>query len=509
MEALIDQFTTVGELEQRLTEVKERVAEIDSQFGVKQLDEAAKTEWNELNAENDVIEERLAEIAKRKERLAQIAGTEERTVSGADIRKPINVGKADWTWDVDSIEMGARTQDQRWQSLRDNALHFVEKERFPAAEERGVSRENAQEHIAKLLDTIDYADPGRGKMPSETAKRILLTGNPTYRAAFHKYLVGAAMTTDETNQLAMVQRALTGAPGSSGGFALVYQLDPTVVPTSNFSVNPFRALGRVETISGTNEYKFVTSGAITAAYGAEAAETTDNAPSLAQPDIIVEKAQAWVPFSVEIGQDWGALDQEMANLLQDAKDDLEATKFAVGAGHGSTEPKGVITGATNTVGTTTTQTFVIADVYKLFEALAPRFRPRAKFAANLFIIDKIRQFDTSGGSGVWAGPMSFGLQAQSDAEGAGSIDSSVRLPLLGRPVYEATAMGSALTTTTKILIVGDFRYFVIVDRVGLNIEVVPTVFGTAHRPTGQRGLYAYWRNSSDVLSAAAFQVLVT
>ena len=119
-------------------------------------------------------------------------------------------------------------------------------------------------------------------------------------------------------------------------------------------------------------------------------------------------------------------------------------------------------------------------------------------------------FDTAGASGVWAGAMSFGLQAQSDAAGAGSIDSAVRLPLLGRPVYEATAMGSVLTTTTKIMIVGDFRYFVIVDRVGMNIEVVPTLFGTANNyPTGQRGLYAYWRNSSDVLSAAAFRVLVT
>jgi hypothetical protein len=34
---------------------------------------------------------------------------------------------------------------------------------------------------------------------------------------------------------------------------------------------------------------------------------------------------------------------------------------------------------------------------------------------------------------------------------------------------------------------------------------VPHIFGAANRfPIGQRGLYAYWRNSSKVLSASAF-----
>jgi HK97 family phage major capsid protein len=81
--------------------------------------------------------------------------------------------------------------------------------------------------------------------------------------------------------------------------------------------------------------------------------------------------------------------------------------------------------------------------------------------------------------------------------------------LLGRPVWESTAMAAALTTGSKILVIGDWRYFVIVDRVGMDIEILPQLLGANRRPTGQRGLYAYWRNSSDVLSAAAFQVLVT
>jgi hypothetical protein len=32
---------------------------------------------------------------------------------------------------------------------------------------------------------------------------------------------------------------------------------------------------------------------------------------------------------------------------------------------------------------------------------------------------------------------------------------------------------------------------------------------TTGRPTGERGLYAHWRNTSVVLSTAAFKTLVT
>jgi predicted phage gp36 major capsid-like protein len=70
-------------------------------------------------------------------------------------------------------------------------------------------------------------------------------------------------------------------------------------------------------------------------------------------------------------------------------------------------------------------------------------------------------------------------------------------------------MDSDVTTTGQnIVCLGDFRYFAVVDRVGLNIELVPHVFGTgSNRPTGQRALYGYFRNSSGVLSVKAFRLL--
>ena len=45
-------------------------------------------------------------------------------------------------------------------------------------------------------------------------------------------------------------------------------------------------------------------------------------------------------------------------------------------------------------------------------------------------------------------------------------------------------------------------------RIGLLIGLIPHLFGSNRRPTGERGLYAYWRNGSKVVDANAFRALI-
>ena len=96
---------------------------------------------------------------------------------------------------------------------------------------------------------------------------------------------------------------------------------------------------------------------------------------------------------------------------------------------------------------------------------------------------KVRQFDTSGGANLW-------VQLAYDAPAT----------LIGYPANEWSAYSSALTTTgSTVLTFGDFSQFLIIDRVGMDVELIPHLFATANnRPTGQRGLYCYWRNTSTV-----------
>ena len=46
------------------------------------------------------------------------------------------------------------------------------------------------------------------------------------------------------------------------------------------------------------------------------------------------------------------------------------------------------------------------------------------------------------------------------------------------------------------------------DLIRMQVELVPHLFGTNHRPTGQRGLYMIFRNSSKLVDANAARVLL-
>jgi len=280
-------------------------------------------------------------------------------------------------------------------------------------------------------------------------------------------------------------------------------LDPTIIPTSNLAINPFRTIGSVEQVS-VDEWRGVSSGAVVAAYGAELAPASDNAPTLAQPTISTEKAVAFIPFSIEVGQDWGGLESSMARLLQDAKDTLEATKFALGSG--SNEPFGVITGATTLYTAASTTALAVGDLYGLETALPPRFRANASIVFNRAVAQKIRAFDAGVGAGsgsnIWVDNLRQGLADQVPTPGG------YNTAVLGFPAYEASAMSSTFTTGQKLIVLGDFSYYKIIDRVGMNIETIPHLFDvTNNMPTGQRGLYAYWRNGAKVLDANAFVTL--
>lgn len=82
--------------------------------------------------------------------------------------------------------------------------------------------------------------------------------------------------------------------------------------------------------------------------------------------------------------------------------------------------------------------------------------------------------------------------------------------LIGYPAYESSAMGTSIAAGGTIAVLGDFSKYVIVDRVGMSVELVPHLFATgANRPSGQRGLFAIWRNSAEVVDPNAFRKLIS
>ena len=84
--------------------------------------------------------------------------------------------------------------------------------------------------------------------------------------------------------------------------------------------------------------------------------------------------------------------------------------------------------------------------------------------------------------------------------------------LLNKPLNELSnmdgAINAAATQNNYVLLYGDFRAgFVIADRVGTVVEPIANLFGANNRPTGQRGLFMWFRTGSDSVIDNAFRML--
>ena len=128
-------------------------------------------------------------------------------------------------------------------------------------------------------------------------------------------------------------------------------------------------------------------------------------------------------------------------------------------------------------------------MYALKQALPARFLANASFTFHPTRLDGVYRLVAAGSTS----------EPQIFSAGRGG-------PLLGKPVYEWSAMATAVTTGSKWAIIGDFKNFLIADRLGFSVELIPHLFGAANRfPTGQRGLVAFWRSGSGVLVPNAFR----
>ncbi|HET6638594.1 MAG TPA: phage major capsid protein [Gemmatimonadota bacterium] len=460
----LNSLRTVDELVSYKSECVARRQELDEEFRGIPFTDDARGEFKTLTETIEEIESRVSELEFRTKIVQEYAGDERKTEPEFRFssRKP-STPSGDDIYDLSTIRVGFDNPAAAVGEFHDRAMRSIEQSKFPA--------KDAKEKVAGLLEQDN---------DGALALRMLKTGSPVYKRAFGKLLANKPRTAEE-------ERALTI---SGDGFAVPYVVDPTVVLTSDGVINPVRQLARVIQITG-NHWTGVATAGVSASYDGEGVEVSDDTPDLTQPTADVEKAQAYIEYSIELGEDWGALQSEMARMFADAKDTLESNKFLHGLGHASTEPEGLLVGATGTVLTANSTTLAVADLYSLVAGLAPRWRARAAFAGDLATYQSIRQFDQNGGADLWV-QLRFGEPGT----------------LLGRPALEWSDFAAGVASGTSVLTFGDFGEFTIVDRIGMNVEVVPHVFATANnRPSGKRGLYAHWRNTSDVRTAAAFKTL--
>jgi HK97 family phage major capsid protein len=338
-----------------------------------------------------------------------------------------------------------------------------------------------------------------------TARYLAAVGAEAYASAFGKMLADPAtghlrFSTEEVEAVRAVTMAAAAAEYRAGplitgstGFPLPLTVDPSIIMSGAGALNPIRGLATVVTI-GTHDWVGVSSAGVTASYDQEGTEVSDDTPDLAGPKISTQRGTAFVPVSIEATQDWPSVQAEMARLVADARDVLDATAFLTG--NGTNQPFGIFGGdatyslaTTQRVLTATTATLAVADPWSLKAQIPARFLGRTTFVAHPSIFDTIFRF--VGGNSTE--PYQF-----SNGDRAGDF--------LGRPKAELSTLVTTTTSGSKVVVGGDWATaYRIVDRIGMSVEIVPHLVGASHRPTGQRGIFCYWRTGAGVVAANALR----
>lgn len=446
---------------------------------------AEQTEkWNALDEEHRATAERV----EREERSARVRESRQRwqsTQFGTQV-EPFD-GR-----DIRSMQRG---------ELRDKAMKVLDsREHTEHLDER--ARAQVQERVARMLRTHNRNFDG-----AAVARLMLATENEHYRSAFMRYCAhgnAAVFTPEESRAVRQVQeiRAMS-LTDAAGGYGVPVLIDPTIILTAQGHPNDFFEISRVENITN-DEWKGVSSAGATSYWTTEGTAITDGSPTLAQPTVPTKRITTYVEYSFEIGGDYPGFASEMSMVTGESHNEKLVEGFTTGLGT-TAQPTGIVTAleaaAGSQVAVTTDGELNPEDLYKLWDALPIRFRNNARWMTSTSVQNAIRQF--AAGS------------SNSDANFTVNITQMTVERMFGKPYhlndYMDDAVGTGNVTSASdvsLVVVGDWRHFLIANRVGATVEQVQHVMDTTTgTPTGERGLLMWARVGSDSIVDNAFRIL--
>ncbi len=444
-----------------------------------ELDDEAQTRFDEGAEYIESTRSAIEAYEAREAVMARGAEVRDKLEAGTVKREAPNFQRST-TRDVFDLGTVDRSSERAYESeLRDRALEVIERHvpKWVDAEKR----ESAEALIEKRKSTQFDAQAVRS--------HIVQTSSPAYVRAFEDYMANPEMGVPAELRAAM---SLTAA---NGGVMVPQFLDPTIVLTNTGAENDVRNYARIESIT-VDQWDGVTSAGVTAEWLGEGTEAADATPTFVGPTITAHKEAAYLFASYEVLADSGF--DQVGALVMDAFDRLEETACATGTG--SSQPYGLVTRLSGTgpslagsSGAAGAADLVVADIYALDENLGPRWRKNATFLAHRSIYNDVRQLNTNAaGSTFWV-----------------DLGGGIPAELIGYKTALNNAMDSTVVSGSNddVLLLGDLKQYVIVDRVGTSIMYNPLVIGSNQRPTGQAGWFAFKRTGADVLTSNAFKLL--
>lgn len=345
---------------------------------------------------------------------------------------------------------------------------------------------------------------------------VALTGSPAYVRAYEKSLRQArpAFEPDEVaavNAWRMIapqptQEERAAGEGGSFGLAIPWLVDPTILVQTqdNAEILSPQYGAKVVTIV-TDAWHGVSSAGATLAFRGEGVTIGDANVTLAQPTIPVYTAAGDFAMSIELSQDYPGLVNEVQSLFGNAYRD-QVSSYTV-AGSGSSAPTGLFTQMSQQttspahISVHSAGTLAAGDVRAVFAALPERYQLNASWLMSPSMVQAVAAL---------AGPsVSAGL-APHDYVPASSGQPA---RLLGRPVLLSTYAPSFANATSgqfNWMVCGDLSRYLVVNRIGSSLELIPTLLdfaGGTGRPTGQRAYLYVTRWGAAPVDNLAFRLL--
>ena len=367
------------------------------------------------------------------------------------------------------------------------SLNAEEKSKFDAMEADARS-------IKEQIDIIERTAEMKKELAANAEAREAAP-KATRKGAFEKYLRNGmgSLNSNERSLMAELRGTSTQIAGtdSLGGFLVPQDFSNELDMATLFTGEVERLAKKLNTAGGALlDYPTINDTATDAGLTSEAAAVTVQDMTFANAQLSAYNYASQVRVSMQLLQD-NAFD--LNAFLAEAMGEriARATNGAFTTGTGSSQPQGIITGAT--LGKTAASATAIAadDILDLIHSIDPSYRNKPTF--GLMAHDN-----------VIAAVRALGLGSANDFPiFIPSMEAGQPDKLFGYNIYYNNDMESAITTGKKTLLAADFSKFVVrsaggVQMVRLNERYMDEL---------EVGFVSYARKDSKVLDTRAVKYL--
>lgn len=350
---------------------------------------------------------------------------------------------------------------------------------------RGISPE-AQENLADRLGELDHPVAYR---------HAIVTSSDEFRSAFVAQFFGDQLDGEQRQAVDAAQEMRAALGLDAAGLMTPVTLDPTFIHTADSEIDPFRMLSDVITVTSTR-HEYNTMGAMVASMDLEHEEVSEDSPGVSGGEIPLRKGQLFGSASYELRQDMPQFEASMRREMARAKATLEAAQFTSGDPVANAKHvEGFFTGMTTSAIADVTAAGaspVEADVRALRASIQNVHRGSAVWLGNIDTRDAVAQLESTGGFRIYHESLAM---AEPDT-------------LLSAAFYEASMMDSPGTGNRMLALANLRSAYRILDRVGMTVLPMGILQGANNRPTGEYGLYGYWRFGAKVVNPNAARILV-